>query len=118
MAQWTLDDIPPVGRVRPKQRSNPSWFRWQKPPAWSSITATITPATSARFSTTTPSSKRPPKTGPLEEVRRPEGAALRRWAELANPAFNCDDSFKAFTTGYQLPANVSGSVRLVRAAAS
>ncbi len=44
-----------------------------------------------------------------EEVQH--GQALRRWAELADPTFNFDKSFAAFTTGYKLPVNVSGSVR-------
>lgn len=45
-----------------------------------------------------------------EEVQH--GAALRRWAELADPTFNFDVSFRRFTTGYQqLPGVVNGSVR-------
>jgi rubrerythrin len=44
-----------------------------------------------------------------EEVQH--GQALRKWAELADPSFNFDESFKAFTDGYKLPANVNGSVR-------
>ena len=43
-----------------------------------------------------------------EEVQH--GKALRKWAELADPEFNFDESFKVFTTGYQLPANVQSSV--------
>jgi rubrerythrin len=45
----------------------------------------------------------------VEEVQH--GQALRKWAELADPSFNFDDSFKAFTDGYKLPAGVSQSVR-------
>ncbi len=44
-----------------------------------------------------------------EEVQH--GQALRRWAELADPSFNFDESFKAFTDGYKLPAGVGASVR-------
>lgn len=44
-----------------------------------------------------------------EEVQH--GQALRRWAELADPSFNFDKSFKAFTDGYKLPTNVAASVR-------
>lgn len=44
-----------------------------------------------------------------EEVQH--GAALRRWAELADPEFDFDASFSMFTTGYQLPQNVQQSVR-------
>ena len=44
-----------------------------------------------------------------EEVQH--GQALRKWAELADPSFNFDQSFKAFTDGYKLPVNVQGSVR-------
>jgi rubrerythrin len=44
-----------------------------------------------------------------EEVQH--GQALRKWAELADPSFNFDKSFKAFTDGYKLPVNVAASVR-------
>lgn len=44
-----------------------------------------------------------------EEVQH--GRALRKWAELADPDFDFDESFAAFTTGYQLPRNVETSVR-------
>jgi rubrerythrin len=44
-----------------------------------------------------------------EEVQH--GEALRRWAELADPTFDFNRSFKDFTTGYQLPKNVKASVR-------
>lgn len=44
-----------------------------------------------------------------EEVQH--GEALRRWAELADPTFDFDASFKMFTTGYKLPQNVEQSVR-------
>jgi len=48
-----------------------------------------------------------------EEVQH--GEALRRWAELADPAFDFDRAFRDFTTGYQLPVNVKASVRGSRA---
>jgi rubrerythrin len=44
-----------------------------------------------------------------EEVQH--GKALRQWAELADPTFDFDKSFKAFTEGYKLPVNVKASVR-------
>lgn len=44
-----------------------------------------------------------------EEVQH--GQALRQWAELANPAFDFEKSFKIFTEGYKLPQNVAASVR-------
>ncbi|MDE3038610.1 MAG: ferritin-like domain-containing protein [Pseudomonadota bacterium] len=44
-----------------------------------------------------------------EEVQH--GEALRRWALLADPAFDFDKNFGAFTEGYQLPTQVSASVR-------
>lgn len=44
-----------------------------------------------------------------EEVQH--GAALRKWAELADPSFDFDKCFKDFTTGYKLPQNVEASVR-------
>jgi rubrerythrin len=43
-----------------------------------------------------------------EEVQH--GQALRKWAELADPEFDFDESFRVFTTGYKLP-DVSESVR-------
>jgi hypothetical protein len=44
-----------------------------------------------------------------EEIQH--GQALRKWAELADPAFDFEKSFNAFVTGYQLPINVHASVR-------
>ncbi len=44
-----------------------------------------------------------------EEVQH--GQALRKWAELSDPAFDFDTSFRVFTTGYTLPQNVKASVR-------
>lgn len=44
-----------------------------------------------------------------EEVQH--GQALRRWAELADPDFDFDISFKRFTEGYRLPEGVEQSVR-------
>lgn len=48
-----------------------------------------------------------------EEVRH--GQALRRWAELADPSFDFDRAFHAFTTGYRLPLDAQESVRGSRA---
>ena len=45
----------------------------------------------------------------VEEVQH--GEALRKWAELADPSFNFDKSFRDFTEGYKLPQNVTASVR-------
>ena len=44
-----------------------------------------------------------------EEVQH--GKVLRRWAELADPTFDFDKSFRLFTSGYALPVNVTASVR-------
>lgn len=44
-----------------------------------------------------------------EEIQH--GKALQAWAEHADPAFSFDKSFRSFTEGYQLPQNVTGSVR-------
>lgn len=44
-----------------------------------------------------------------EEVQH--GEALRKWAELADPEFDFEKSFEVFKTGYQLPRDVSASVR-------
>ena len=49
------------------------------------------------------------KTWAEEEVQH--GMALRRWVEMADPAFDFDHSFTMFTTGFKLPENVHGSVR-------
>lgn len=45
----------------------------------------------------------------VEEIQH--GAALRRWAEMADPSFDFEHAFKVFTTGYRLPQNVAQSVR-------
>ncbi len=47
-----------------------------------------------------------------EEIQH--GAALARWAELADPGFNFERSFKRFTDGYSLPLDASTSVRGTR----
>lgn len=45
-----------------------------------------------------------------EEVQH--GEALRKWAELADPTFDFEHSFKRFINGYQqVPKEVNGSVR-------
>jgi hypothetical protein len=48
-----------------------------------------------------------------EEVQH--GKALRRWAELADPAFDFETAFARFTAGFQLPLAVEESVRGSRA---
>jgi hypothetical protein len=48
-----------------------------------------------------------------EEVQH--GAALGRWAALADPGFDFASSFKRFTEGYSLPLNATASVRGSRA---
>ncbi|MFQ5784668.1 MAG: ferritin-like domain-containing protein [Alphaproteobacteria bacterium] len=46
----------------------------------------------------------------VEEVQH--GLALKRWAELADPAFDCETAFKRFTEGYQqVPLDTRSSVR-------
>ncbi len=44
-----------------------------------------------------------------EEVQH--GRALRKWAEMADPKFDFEKSFKLFKEGYKLPENVDVSVR-------
>jgi len=48
-----------------------------------------------------------------EEVRH--GLALGRWAELADPTFDFEASFKRFTDGYKVPLDATRSVRGSRA---
>lgn len=45
----------------------------------------------------------------LEEVQH--GAALARWAKLADPAFDFDTAFQRFLDGYRIPLDVNASVR-------
>lgn len=49
----------------------------------------------------------------LEEVQH--GAALARWATLADPAWDFDAAFRRFTDGYKLPLDATASVRGSRA---
>jgi rubrerythrin len=49
----------------------------------------------------------------LEELQH--GQALGRWAQLADPSFDYEASFKRFTNGYQIPLDVEKSVRGSRA---
>ena len=44
-----------------------------------------------------------------EEVQH--GAALARWAKLADPEFDFETSFKRFTDGYRIPLAATASVR-------
>lgn len=48
-----------------------------------------------------------------EEVQH--GAALARWAKLADPSFDFDASFKCFTDGFKVPVDAETSVRGTRA---
>lgn len=48
----------------------------------------------------------------VEEIQH--GAALARWAELADPDFDFEQSFKRFTDGYSIPLDASKSVRGTR----
>ena len=48
-----------------------------------------------------------------EEIQH--GLALGRWAELADPTFDFEDSFARFTAGYQIPIDAATSVRGSRA---
>jgi rubrerythrin len=43
------------------------------------------------------------------------GAALARWAALADPDFDYDAAFRAFTAGYRIPVEAAASVRGSRA---
>jgi rubrerythrin len=45
----------------------------------------------------------------LEEVQH--GQALKRWAQLADPAWDFDASFRRFTDTFRLPLDVTASVR-------
>lgn len=45
----------------------------------------------------------------LEEVQH--GAALARWAKLADPTFDFDAAFQRFTDGYKITLDVNASIR-------
>jgi hypothetical protein len=45
----------------------------------------------------------------VEEVQH--GQALGRWAEMAEPGFNFQDSFRRFAEGYRIPVEAEASVR-------
>ncbi len=49
------------------------------------------------------------KSWAVEEVQH--GAALARWAKLADDSFDFDDSFGRFRDGYKIPIEVDDSVR-------
>jgi hypothetical protein len=48
-----------------------------------------------------------------EEIQH--GTALGRWAMLADPSFDYDESFRRFTDGYKIPLDVEKSIRGSRA---
>ena len=72
---------PGTGSTRP--RSDPTWFRWSRPPRWWSGTAPTTRSISTACSTTTPTSAQAADHWAEEEVQH--GDALGRWAMLADP---------------------------------
>ena len=45
----------------------------------------------------------------IEEKRH--GAALARWAQCADPAFDFDRAFEVFLSGYRIPVDAAASVR-------
>ena len=45
------------------------------------------------------------------EEEEQHGEALARWAELADPTFNFEQSFQRFTEGFRLPLDATQSVR-------
>src|SRR5689334_13186575 len=50
------------------------------------------------------------------EEERLHGAALRRWAEMADPSFDYERAFHVFVQNYRIPLDADASIRGSRAA--
>ncbi len=106
-AHWTLDDI--------------DWGRFDRSKVSPELVAVVKAAAMVEFNGGAygvylrnvfhddPGFKQAASEWAEEEVQH--GEALRRWAELADPAFDFDESFKCFTDGYRLPLDCEQSVR-------
>ncbi|MEM7223582.1 MAG: ferritin-like domain-containing protein [Pseudomonadota bacterium] len=104
---WTLDDIP-WDRFDPS-KVDPEMVQVVK-------AASLVEANGGDYATylcnvfpDDPEFQAAAKAWAIEEEQH--GAALARWAELADPSFRFDEAFQRFTEGYSLPLEAKESVR-------
>jgi rubrerythrin len=109
MANWSLDTIDWTAFDAEKARANPELVSLVKAASMVEHNGYDYARYLCEVFEGDPEFQRVAKEWAEEEVQH--GRALRRWAELADPAFDFDKSFKVFTEGYKLPVNVNQSVR-------
>jgi len=108
---WTLDDIP-WDRFDP-QRADPETVKVVKAASLVEHNGEDYATYLCNVFADDPAFQDAARVWAREEVQH--GRALRRWAELADPAFDFDAAFKRFTDGYRLPLDAEESVRGSRA---
>src|SRR3954453_17983523 len=108
---WTLDDIP-WDRLDP-QRVDPETLKVAKAASLVEHNGEAYATYLCNVFEDDPEFQDAARTWAAEEVQH--GRALRRWAELAGPAFDFDAAFQRFTAGYSLPLDAEESVRGSRA---
>jgi len=106
-AKWTLDDIPwekfDPGKV------NPDLLRTVKAASLVERNADDYAVYLCNVFHDDPEFQQAVRHWAIEECQH--GEALRRWAEMADSSFDFEKSFRRFTDGFQIPLEVSQSVR-------
>ena len=111
MRHWTLDDIP-WDRFDPA-KVHPDLLRAIKAAAMVEGNGTDYGTYLCKVFGDDPEFQDVARGWAIEEVQH--GAALGRWAEMADPTFNYADSFKRFSEGYKIDLDVEQSIRGSRA---
>ena len=107
MHLWTLDDIP--WQRFDRSRVDPDLVKLVKAASMVEHNAPVYATYLCNVFHEDPEFQKLAKVWAEEEVRH--GQALGRWAALADPDFDFEASFKRFTSGFQVPVDVSESVR-------
>jgi rubrerythrin len=107
MADWTPEDIP-WHRFDPS-RVDPELLKLVKAASLVEFNSGDYTAYLCNVFHDDPRFKKAVRNWELEEVQH--GRVLARWAELADPSFDFEASFKTFLEGFRLPLDATQSVR-------
>jgi len=107
MRHWTLDNIP-WDRFDPA-KVNPVVLKAIKASAMVEANGEDYGAYLCQVFHDDPEFQQVAREWAMEEIQH--GQALGRWARLADPSFDYDDSLRRFTDGYKIPLDVEKSVR-------